>query len=82
MANYLATMRAELKSLAHVCGVAHPALIGPDRIELLDGSLSSRTAADVFGYRSGWGIPDAATIAALHADSQAGRRVAEPAHLG
>ena len=53
--------------LAHVCGVAHPALIGPDRIELLDGNLSSRTAADVFGYRDGWGVPGVDVLAGLHA---------------
>jgi hypothetical protein len=53
--------------LAHACGVEHPTLIGADRIELLDGQMSSRTAAEVFGYKSGWGVPDAETVAGLRA---------------
>ena len=67
MAGYLATLRAELKMLAHACGVTHPALIGANRVEILDGRLGSRTAADVFGYQPGWGLPPAAALADLEA---------------
>ena len=67
MAGYLATLRAELKMLAHACGVTHPALIGANRVEILDGRLGSRTAADVFGYQPGWGLPPAGALADLQA---------------
>jgi hypothetical protein len=51
--------------LAHACGVTHPALIGANRVEILDGRLGSRTAADVFGYQPDWGLPSAAAAAEL-----------------
>ena len=41
--------------MSRPCGVAHPALIGADRIELLTGQMSSRTGSEVFGYAPGWG---------------------------
>ena len=53
-ANYIATLRHELLELSHACGVTHPALIGPDRIEILDGHLGSRTAQEIFGYDPSW----------------------------
>lgn len=65
LANYIATLRGELKALAHGCGVEHPSLIGADRIELLDGRLGSRTAAEVFGYLPGWGLPSREDAALL-----------------
>jgi len=34
-ANYIVALRAELLSLSRACGVRHPALIDPDRIEQL-----------------------------------------------
>jgi glutamate synthase domain-containing protein 2 len=56
MANYVAGLRAELLRLARTCGVAHPALVTGDQIELLDGQRSAR-ASLLFGYEPGWGLP-------------------------
>jgi hypothetical protein len=64
-ANYVATLRHELLQLALACGVAHPALVGPDRIEVLDGHYGSTTARQLFGYEAGWGLPGLADQAAL-----------------
>ncbi len=64
LAHYVAGFRAELLRLARACGVAHPALVGCDRIELLDGE-STVSAAERFGYRPGWGLPGEADRAAL-----------------
>ena len=64
MAQYVAGLRAELLRLSRACGVAHPALVGGDRIELLDGE-STVTAAERFGYRPGWGLPPDEERAAL-----------------
>jgi glutamate synthase domain-containing protein 2 len=50
LARYISTLRHELLELSHACGVTHPALVGPDRIEILDGHLGSRTAQEIFGY--------------------------------
>jgi glutamate synthase domain-containing protein 2 len=54
-ANYAIAMRKELLALAHACGQAHPALVGLDKIEILDSGFSTRSAAEVFGYQDGWG---------------------------
>ena len=54
LANYLSTLRHELLELSHACGVTHPSLVGPDRIEILDGHFGSRTAREIFGYKPSW----------------------------
>lgn len=56
LANYLMTLRKELLALAHACGEWHPALVGLDRFELVDG-FKSVSARETFGYRDGWGLP-------------------------
>jgi hypothetical protein len=56
-AGYLATLRKELLRLAHACGQPHPALVGLDHLELLDGDGGSGPAARNFGYERGWGLP-------------------------
>jgi glutamate synthase domain-containing protein 2 len=65
VANYVATLRVELLQLARACGELHPALVGPDRLEILDGHYGSRTAAEVFGYEPGWGLPGPADREAI-----------------
>jgi glutamate synthase domain-containing protein 2 len=67
VANYVATLRHELLQLALACGVAHPSLVGPDRVEILDGRFGATTAAELFGYEPGWGLPSAADQAAITA---------------
>ena len=64
LANYVIGLRGELTRLARTCGVPHPALVGCDGLELLDG-VSAVSAAKSFGYRPGWGLPAAADRAAL-----------------
>jgi glutamate synthase domain-containing protein 2 len=56
-ADYVATLRHELLQLSQACGVEHPALVGPDRLELLDGHLGATTVREHFGYDAGWGLP-------------------------
>jgi glutamate synthase (ferredoxin) len=56
LANYLVTLRKELLQLASACGEPHPALVPLDRFDILDG-FATRSARDVFGYTSDWGLP-------------------------
>ncbi len=60
LANYLVTLRKELLALGQACGVAHPALVPLDRIEIVDPGFTKRSAREVFGYRAGWGLPSEA----------------------
>ena len=55
VAAYLRQLRHEIGQIGRAHGVGHPALAGPEAIEFLDGALGSRTGAEVFGYRDGWG---------------------------
>jgi glutamate synthase domain-containing protein 2 len=74
LANYLIALRKELLSLAHACGQPHPALVGIDRFEIVDG-LTSKPARDVFEYQPGWGAPGDDDVRALRAwfdDKRAG----------
>ena len=67
LANYVTTLRRELLEVSRACGVAHPALVTPDHIELTDEHFGSRPVHEVFGYEPGWGVPRANDIEALHA---------------
>jgi len=60
LANYVITLRKELLALSRACGVAHPALISADHLELVDGRYGSKTVAELFGYGNGVGMPSAA----------------------
>jgi len=67
LANYVITLRKEVLALSRACGVAHPALISADHLELVDGRYGSKTVAELFGYGNGVGMPSAAdTAAAKH----------------
>ncbi len=66
-ANYLATLRFELLSLARACGHVHPALVPLEAIELLDADLRTVRADELFGYEPGWGVPGPADVAAITA---------------
>ncbi|MEM9291164.1 MAG: FMN-binding glutamate synthase family protein [Acidobacteriota bacterium] len=68
LANYFVVLRKELTRLSRACGVAHPALLTADRLEILDDRFGSITAAELFGYSPGMGLPsedDAELLAAL-----------------
>lgn len=69
-AQYLATLRFELLSVARACGQAHPALVPLDALELLDVDLQTVPVDRLFDYKPGWGLPgpaDIETITALMA---------------
>lgn len=71
-ANYLATLRFELLSLARACGHVHPALVPLEAIELLDVDLRTVQADDVFDYKPDWGLPGPADVEAITALMAAG----------
>ncbi|RPE35256.1 FMN-binding glutamate synthase family protein [Kitasatospora cineracea] len=52
---YLRTLRRELTKVSSAVGVAHPSLITPEDIEVLNGDYEARTLASVYGYKEGWG---------------------------
>jgi hypothetical protein len=54
-AQYLRTLRSELVKVTESIGVAHPALITPDDVEVLCGDYEARSLREVYGYAEGWG---------------------------
>lgn len=56
VANYLTVLRAELMALARTCGVAHPALVTPDHIEIVSERYGTAGVAEVFGYQPDWPV--------------------------
>ncbi len=53
-ANYIRTLRRDLLKIAEACGVAHPALIDLDDIEVLFAQQPT-PLREVVGYEPGWG---------------------------
>ena len=51
LANYVLSLRKELLALARACGVAHPSLVTPDRIEILDARFGTTTLEQLLGGR-------------------------------
>ena len=64
-ANYVETLRHELLQLSLACGVEHPALVGADRLEIVDERFVSTTVRELFGYQTDWGFPSDADQAAI-----------------
>ena len=56
-ARYVRTLRRDLLRVAESAGLAHPALIECDDIDILFGQTSARALGDVAGYEPGWGRP-------------------------
>jgi len=54
-AAYVATFRHDLNGLAHACGQPHPAMVGLDHLDILDGQYGTRGISEVFQYQPGWG---------------------------
>jgi Conserved region in glutamate synthase len=73
-ANYLATLRFELLSLARACGHVHPALVPLDAVELLDVDLKTVRADELFDYLPDWGLPGPADVEAITALMAGGAR--------
>jgi hypothetical protein len=59
VANYVKTLRRDLLKVSETCGVEHPALIGPESVEILDTLAEGRLLDTVYGYEPGWGRPSA-----------------------
>jgi len=64
-ANYVKTLRRDLLKVSEACGVEHPALIGPDAVEILDTLSTGSLLSEVYGYQPGWGFPSEADQAAV-----------------
>ena len=54
-ANYIRTLRRDLMKISESCGVAHPALIDADDVDMLYGNETARPLREVYGYEPGWG---------------------------
>ncbi|MGE2836170.1 FMN-binding glutamate synthase family protein [Mycobacterium sp. SMC-4] len=63
LANYVLTLRRDLIKVAEAAGVRHPAMLGPNAVEILDGDRGHRPLTEVYGYRDGWGVPGAEIVA-------------------
>jgi glutamate synthase domain-containing protein 2 len=64
-AMYIATLRFELLRLARACGVAHPALVPADQLELLEQRWRATPLQEIVGYETGWGLPSERQAAEL-----------------
>lgn len=51
LANYVVSLRKEILTLCRACGVAHPSLMPPDRIEVLNDRFGAQTVAELLGGR-------------------------------
>jgi glutamate synthase domain-containing protein 2 len=65
LAHYITALRGELYSLARACGVAHPALVGADHLEVLDERFDAIGVRELFCYEEGWGMADEEDIAGM-----------------
>lgn len=65
LANYIVSLRRDLRQLANACGVLHPAQVPLDALAILSGQHQARPARDVFGYQPGWGALPSADSAAV-----------------
>jgi glutamate synthase (ferredoxin) len=54
-ANYVKSLRRDLLKVSEAVGVAHPGLITPEDVDLLDGQRSTESLRDMYGYQPGWG---------------------------
>ncbi|MCL3817549.1 FMN-binding glutamate synthase family protein [Aeromicrobium wangtongii] len=52
---YVQTLRKELVKISESVGVAHPGLITPDDIDILNGDYEARSLRESYGYLDGWG---------------------------
>jgi glutamate synthase domain-containing protein 2 len=66
-ATFMRALRGELLALARTCGVVHPALVDPDRLEIVGERFTSAPLHEVFGYEPGWAVPPPARRAEIEA---------------
>jgi hypothetical protein len=55
-ANYLVALRGEMLRLGRACGAVHPALIDPDRMEIVGERYASASLREVFDYEPDWPV--------------------------
>jgi len=55
-ASYLVGLRGEMLALGRACGVRHPALVDPARIELVNAGFRSLPLRDAFAYEHDWPV--------------------------
>jgi glutamate synthase domain-containing protein 2 len=53
-ANYVRALRGELLALSRSCGVRHPALMTPERVEIVAEGYRTEQLEEVFGYDPSW----------------------------
>lgn len=56
VANYIKTLRRDLLKLSEACGVVHPGMVSAADIDIVDAMLSSKSLAEVYDYKPGWGV--------------------------
>ncbi len=59
LATFVRALRGELLALSRACGAIHPALVEPERLEIVSERFTSASVLDVFGYEPGWTTPAA-----------------------
>jgi glutamate synthase domain-containing protein 2 len=67
LANYLIGLRRELTALARACGEVHPALVGLDRLALVEQGYRVQDLQTILAYAPGMGLPDPQSRAELAA---------------
>jgi len=68
LANYIIALRAELQSLSRACGVAHPALVTADHLEVIDAHFNGTDVRELFAYEEGWGVQPLGELEGLLAE--------------
>ncbi|WP_183095776.1 FMN-binding glutamate synthase family protein [Nocardioides stalactiti] len=63
-AAYLIQLRKELIRVSGAVGVAHPSMVTPHDVEILNGDYESRTLTGMYGYKDHWGVPGAQPLLA------------------
>lgn len=54
VANYIKSLRRDLLKVSEAIGVAHPGLVTPDDVDVMDGHQGSMTLREVYGYDATW----------------------------
>ena len=65
LAGYIRNLRRDLLKVAEATGVAHPALMTPDDVEILTGHANSTPLREIVRYDATWGGPNKADQAEL-----------------
>lgn len=66
-ARYVAGLRREILRVSRTCGHAHPAFVTCDDFVIVDDKFGASSAAEVFGYEKGWGLPAPEDLEAVRA---------------